>query len=146
MCVLCKKWFIRNPGKACGHQQPGPESGDLPAPHCGERTFPPRTAGQSSLAHLPTRSEPPRDHVSPARASAVSHPLIFCLPASASSSAQQDPAAAPSQDDAQADLGGLGDRAVKPRHPPKDERASFPSLTSPPTSGVYLMGPVMSDL
>ena len=143
MCVLCEKWFIRNPGKACGHQQPSPESGDLPAPRCRERMFPPRAA---SLAHPPTRSEPPRDHVSPARASAVSHPLIFCLPASASSSAQQDPAAAPSQDDAQADLRGLGDRAVKPRHPPKGEPAFFPSLTSPPTSGVYLMGPVMSDL
>ena len=80
---------------------------------------------------------------SPARASAVSHPLVFCLPASASSSAQQDPAATPSQDDAQADLSGLGDRAVKPRHPPKGELASFPSLTSPPTSGIYLMGPVI---
>ena len=67
MCVLCEKCFIRGPGKACGHQQPCPKSGDLPAPSHGERTFPRRAAGQSSFAPTPqppTRSEPPGDHVS----------------------------------------------------------------------------------
>lgn len=76
----------------------------------------------------------------PTQSASLTPPLpSVCLPAPAPAAAQQNPAAAPAKDDAQADVGGLGHRAVKASGPP-----SSPSASSP-ASALYLMGPVVSD-
>lgn len=114
----------------------------LPAPRHGmrRRQSPPRGAGHLCLPATGPGQTPPGDVCFPIRASVTCAPSHSCLPAPAASAAQQNPAAAPPQDHAQADLGGLRHRAVSGEH------AAVSPTPSSPVSGLYLMGPVTSDI
>ena len=112
----------------------------LPAPRHAEKAVP----AQGRRSPLPprhwARTDPAGRRCFPIRASVTCAPSHSWLPAPAASAAQQNPAAAPPQDHAQADLGGLRHRAVSGEH------AAVSPAPSSPVSGLYLMGPVTSDI
>lgn len=122
--ALCKAVHQRR-------QQPRPERGCPASPTPRGEGSPTRGAGP-----LPSCPAPGQASCGPCFPIPAGNgrPLAFCLPAPAAPAAQQDPAPAAPEDHAQADVRGLRDRAV-----------SEPSPSLSPLSGVYLIGPVMSD-
>ena len=117
MCdALCETQLLRDAREACGRQLPSPMGSSPASPgHTGRAGPTPRVQSNLPLWPLCQVLRPSGPHLE--ITSNVAPVLCLCLLACSASTAQQDPTSASSEDDAQADVSGLRNRAVKAAGP-----------------------------